>query len=97
MLQEGCRGPYIALRVERKPSDQIDFDVGWRYILEDGGRILQKLVEKSPHKGPGGTRVGPAGPTWRRLVLPFVLVPSGVFYSLLVYLLSRSNFVLFLN
>jgi hypothetical protein len=88
MLQGRCRGPYIALRVEHKPLDQTDFDVGWRCILGGGGGILQKLVEKSPHKGPGSTRVQPVGPTWRRLVLPFVLVPLGVFYSLIVYLSS---------
>jgi hypothetical protein len=97
MLQGGCRGPYIALGVECKPLDQTNFDVGWRCILGGSGGILQKLMEESPHKGLGDTRVGPGGPTWQRLVLPFVLVPSGVFYSLLVYPSLRSSFVLFLN
>jgi hypothetical protein len=63
MLQGGCRGPYIALEVERKSLDQTDFDVGWRCILGGSGGILQKLVEKSPHRGPGDTRVGSAGLT----------------------------------
>jgi hypothetical protein len=63
MLQGGCKGPYIAYGVERKPLDQTDFDVEWRCVLGDGGGILQKLMEESPHRGPGGTRVGLAGPT----------------------------------
>jgi hypothetical protein len=44
----GCRGPYIARWVERKPLDQTDLDEGWRRILGGGGGILQKLVKKSP-------------------------------------------------
>jgi hypothetical protein len=30
-----------------------DFDVVWRYILGGSGRILQKLMEESPHRGLG--------------------------------------------
>jgi hypothetical protein len=56
-------GPYIALGVERMPLDQTDFDVGWRCILRGSGRILQKLIDESPHRGLGSTRVGLAGPT----------------------------------
>jgi hypothetical protein len=59
----GAEGPYIALRVKHKPLDQTGFDVGWRCILGGGEGIRQKLVEESPHRGSGGTRVGPAGPT----------------------------------
>jgi hypothetical protein len=92
----GCRGSYIAQWVEREPLDQTDLDEGWRWILGGGGGILQKLMEKSP-RGPGGMVVGPASPTWQLLVLPFVPMPSGVFYSLLVYPSSWSSFVLFLN
>jgi hypothetical protein len=33
--------------------------------------------------------VWPAGPTWRPLAAPLGLVSSGVFYTLLVYILSR--------
>jgi hypothetical protein len=79
MTQGGCRGPYIAWWVEREPLDQIDLDEGWRWILGGSGGILQKLMEESPRGA------GPAGPTWQLLVLLFVPVPSGVFYSLLVY------------
>jgi hypothetical protein len=39
MPQEGARGPYIALGVERKPLDQTKFDVGWRCIVGGGGGI----------------------------------------------------------
>jgi hypothetical protein len=80
--------------VEREPLDQTDLDVWLRCILGGGGRILQKLVENSPG-GANGMVVGLGGPTCHPLVLHFVPVSSGVFYSLLVYTSSRSSFVLF--
>jgi hypothetical protein len=39
--------------------------------------------------------VGLAGPTWQLLVLHFGPVPSGVFWSLLVYISSQLSFVPF--
>jgi hypothetical protein len=41
--------------------------------------------------------VGLAGPTWQLLVLYFGLVPSGVFWSLLVHISSQLSSVPFDN
>jgi hypothetical protein len=69
--------------------------VWWRCIRRGCGGILQKGVEESHRGEPGGMVVGPASPTWKPLVLHFGPVPSGIFWSLPVHILSQLSFVPF--
>jgi hypothetical protein len=60
-----------------------------RCILGDGGRILQKLVVASHHRGPGGTRVGPASPTWQALEPCLGVESSGTFSCIRYKIIPR--------
>jgi hypothetical protein len=55
---------YIGWSVHREPSDQTDLRNGIDAILEGGGGTFWKQADSGAHRGPGGTMVGLAGPTW---------------------------------
>jgi hypothetical protein len=67
MPPRGMRSVYIAQRVQREPLDQIDLKDGVDAILGGGGGIFQKMLMRGAHRGPDGTMVGLAGPTWQPL------------------------------
>jgi hypothetical protein len=67
MPQGGLRYVYIDQRVEREPLDQTDLRNDVDAILGGGGGTFWKVLMSGAHRGPGGTMVGPANPTWRPL------------------------------
>jgi hypothetical protein len=58
---------YIGRSVHREPSDQTDLRNNIDAILEGGGGTFWKQADSGAHRGPGGTMVGLAGPTWQPL------------------------------
>jgi hypothetical protein len=72
-------GPsYIALGVEREPLDQTNLKNGVDAILGGGRGSFWKLIGRGHCGGPGGTMVGPAGPTCQSLRVRHGVVSSGV-------------------
>jgi hypothetical protein len=49
--------------VQREPLDQTDLKDGIDAILGGDGGTFQKMLMRGAHRGPGGTMVGPVGPT----------------------------------
>jgi hypothetical protein len=69
--------------VQRDPLNQTDLNNGVDAILGGDGGIFQKMLTRGAHRGPGGTMVGPADPTWQPLRVCLEGSPPGVLWTLL--------------
>jgi hypothetical protein len=83
MSLQGAELGYIALRVEREPSDQTDLKDSLDAILGGGRESFWKLIGRDHCGGPGGTMVGPTSPTWQPLGFHHGVVSSGVLWNLM--------------
>jgi hypothetical protein len=95
-LREVCL--YIYSPVEETSSLGLNrLDVGLRLILEVGGGNFWKEGAWTHCARPVSTGGRSIGPLQNLLELRFALVPSSVFLSLMMYVSSRTSFVIFMK
>jgi hypothetical protein len=63
----GLGSIYIAQGVQHEPLDQTNLKDDIDAILGGGGVIFLKMLMREAHRGPCGTMVWPAGPTYQPL------------------------------